>query len=151
MRKGFTLIELLVVISIVGILMAVSVFGLQEARKDSRDARRKADLELIRSGLEIYHSDCGNYPAETYTTNWPATLNGDDTPTSCSSSNQYFVSPSEPISTTGRFYRYYSETGSSYSLCTALEDELTGVDCDGDGGIDSCGTDVECNYKVTSP
>jgi prepilin-type N-terminal cleavage/methylation domain-containing protein len=150
-RNGFTLIELLVVIAIVGILMAMSVFGLQEAREHSRDARRKADLELIRSGLEIYRSDCGNYPLATYTNNWPSILNGDDTPTTCSSSNEYFVSPSDPTASTGRFYRYVSAAGTRYSICAAMEEELPGLDCDDDGTVDSCGTDSQCNYKVVSP
>ncbi|MCK4588676.1 prepilin-type N-terminal cleavage/methylation domain-containing protein, partial [Candidatus Woesebacteria bacterium] len=62
MKKGFTLIELLVVISIIGILLALSIFGLQGARKSARDSKRKADIELIRSGIEIYKADCNVYP-----------------------------------------------------------------------------------------
>ena len=74
-KKGFTLIELLVVISIIGILIAVSIFGLSGARESARDARRKSDLELIRSGLELYRADCNAYPTTavlTYTL--PASL-----------------------------------------------------------------------------
>ena len=47
-NKGFTLIELLVVISIVGILLGLSIFSLQNSKKSGRDAKRKSDLELIR-------------------------------------------------------------------------------------------------------
>jgi prepilin-type N-terminal cleavage/methylation domain-containing protein len=61
-NKAFTLIELLVVISIIGILTGLSIFGLQGAREASRDATRKAALEQIRSGLEIYKADCDSYP-----------------------------------------------------------------------------------------
>src|SRR3989344_5965218 len=70
---GFTLIELLVVISIVGSIIGLSVFGLQGARQSSRHSKRKADLEQIRSGLEIYKSDCDKYPITV-----GSTLNGDD-------------------------------------------------------------------------
>ena len=62
MKKGFTLIELLVVLSIIGVLVGLSIFGLRSARESSRDGTRKADLELIRSGVEIYKADCDNYP-----------------------------------------------------------------------------------------
>ena len=52
---GFTLIELLVTISIIGILIGLSVFGLQGARQSARDAKRKADLDMrlrqVMSGL----------------------------------------------------------------------------------------------------
>jgi prepilin-type N-terminal cleavage/methylation domain-containing protein len=151
MKRGFTLIELLVVVAIVGILMALSVFGLQEARQNSRDARRKADLELVRSGLEIYRSDCGGYPVATYTDNWPTTIVGTGLMTSCEASNNYFTSPADPTASVGRFYKYIS-AGTTYTICAGLEDEdLSDVDCDGDGNSDSCGTDVTCNYKVVSP
>ena len=92
LKTGFTLIELLVVISIIGILMAISLFGLQGARESSRDARRKSDLEMIRSGLEIYKSDCDIYPATLGTS-----LVGSGSPTSCSIANTYISSvPLDP-------------------------------------------------------
>ena len=62
-NRGFTLIELLIVIAIIGIILAISAFGLTGARESSRDAKRKADLETIRGGLELYKSDCNSYPA----------------------------------------------------------------------------------------
>ena len=142
--QGFTLIELLVVISIIGILIALSVFGLTGARESSRDARRKADLELVRSGIEIYHSDCNGYPAATYTTNWPATIVGSGSPTSCLVTNTYLSSPSDPNSPI-RFYRY-SSAGVTYELCASLEQGTVSVTC---GGSSDCGQ--TCNYKVTNP
>ena len=52
---------LLVVIVIISILIGMSVFGIQGARKNSRDARRKSDLEQLRSALELYRADNGGY------------------------------------------------------------------------------------------
>ena len=60
-KKGFTLIELLIVIAIIGILMSLSLFGIQGARKSSRDAKRKTDLESIRTALELFKADNGSY------------------------------------------------------------------------------------------
>ena len=139
---GFTLIELLVVIMIIGILVAISVFGIQGSREAARDARRKADLELIRSGLEIYKSDCGTYPAATYTTNWPSTIVGTGTPAACATTNTYITPPSDP--TTSRNY-YYTSDGTTYSLCASLEQSSAGVP----SGCGSCG--IACNYIVTNP
>jgi len=53
-NKGFTLIEILVVISIIGILIAISIFGLQGSFESARDAKRKSDLKEYQSSLENY-------------------------------------------------------------------------------------------------
>lgn len=144
MKKGFTLIELLVVISIVGILVALSVFGVQGARQASRDAKRKADLELIRSGLEMYRSDCDAYPAALGTS-----LAGSGTPARCAVGNTYIATtPADPMSPNSAYY-YSAPTSSTYLICAALEQAPNpAVDTTGCGG---CGSGVTCNYKVTNP
>ena len=63
MKKGFTLIELLTVMAVIALLVALSLFSFQGARKQGRDAKRKADLETIRSALEIFKADCSVYPS----------------------------------------------------------------------------------------
>lgn len=65
-RKGFTLIELLVVIAIIGVLSAVIITNLQEAKVRALDAKRKGDLVQLRNALEIYfNSHNGTYPPGT--------------------------------------------------------------------------------------
>ncbi len=141
---GFTLIELLVTISIIGILIGLSVFGLQGARQSARDAKRKADLEQIRSAIEIYKADCNKYPASITPL---SPLNGDNTSTSCPDTNTYIdLVPVDPTSP-NRDYKYYSEDGTAYELCAAIEQGGDPVSC---GAISVCGT-VMCNYKVKNP
>lgn len=138
-KSGFTLIELLVVISIIGILIAVSIFGLSGAREAARDARRKSDLQLIQSGLEIYKADCNIYPASLGTS-----VVGSGSPLTCAVANTYIsLIPSDPIVT--NLYRY-AITASGYEICTSLEQGTGTVTC---GGSSNCGK--TCNYKVTNP
>ncbi|PIP57095.1 hypothetical protein COX04_01300 [Candidatus Woesebacteria bacterium CG22_combo_CG10-13_8_21_14_all_45_10] len=134
MKKGFTLIELLVVISIIGILVALSLFGMQGARESSRDARRKADLEMMRSGFELYKSDCNVYPlASEVVKDTP--LKGTATPpSSCATTNIYIsLVPKDPLDP-ARVYTYTRTSTVTYTLCASLENVA--------------GT---CNYTVTNP
>jgi len=62
MKKAFTLIELLVVATIIGLLAAGAAVSYSQFSKQSRDARRKADLEQIRAALEMYKSTNNYYP-----------------------------------------------------------------------------------------
>jgi len=60
--SGFTLIELLVVIAIISLLSSVVLSSLSGARANSRDARRLQDINQIRTALELYYNDNGQYP-----------------------------------------------------------------------------------------
>jgi len=62
-KTGYTLIEILVAISIIAVLTAVGVTSFTSVNKKSRDAKRKSDIEQIRSALEMYRADNGSYPA----------------------------------------------------------------------------------------
>jgi len=62
-KNGFTLIELLVVIAIIGLLASIVMINLNNARAKGRDGRRNADIRTIRSALEMYYDDYGQYPA----------------------------------------------------------------------------------------
>ena len=62
-QKGFTIIELLVVIVIIGILVALALPQLFAAQARGRDSERKNDLKNVKTQLETYFNDNGEYPA----------------------------------------------------------------------------------------
>ena len=60
-NKGFTLIELLVVIAIIGILSAIVLASLSNARTKANDTKVKGQLSGIRAAAEIYYGVNNNY------------------------------------------------------------------------------------------
>lgn len=112
MKKAFTLVELLVALSIMALVMALSLTAFDSTKKSARDGRRKADLESIRSALEIYRSDVGGYPANLnlLVPNYTATL-----PTDPVATQSYVYTPTCPSVCT------------SYTLCATLEVGSTGA------------------------
>lgn len=63
--RGFTLMELLITMGIIVLLMGVGVVSYTQTNKKARDSKRKADIESIRSALELYRTDQGQYPTLT--------------------------------------------------------------------------------------
>lgn len=61
-KRGVTLIELLIVISVAALLVILSSLMLPTLLKKARDARRKADLEIIFVALNNYYSDKNCFP-----------------------------------------------------------------------------------------
>lgn len=153
-KAGFTLIELLVVMSIIGILAGLSLFALSGARESARDGRRKADLEAIRSGLELYRADCNYYLNPGDLPSPPNNLQG-IAPCSPVNSNVYIAEiPGDPLA--GRIYNYQALTCSSgtdcqtYRLWAALEDPPT-LPATCPVPEPSCGSGIPCNYCINNP
>lgn len=146
--RGFTLIEVLVVISLVGILMAISLTAFYSTRKSARDAKRKADLEQIRSALEMYRSDVGAYPTHTASPNNWFYGNSIFYTRGITTDTYLSVAPSDPVFT-NRYY-YNSSSANFYNLCSVLELSTTSLTpIPTPIGCGSCGQN--CNYKVTNP
>ena len=60
-EKGFTLIELLVVIAVIGILAAVILASLNNARDKGGDAGVKSNLASARTQAQLYYEIYGKY------------------------------------------------------------------------------------------
>lgn len=142
-NKGFTLLEMLVVFSIIGILLAFTTGALISARKTSRDAKRKTDLEQLRGAIELFKADNSAYPITTGNIN--PSLNALKGPLPAP---VYIAKlPNDPDATRNYFYVSLL-SGGGYALCAGLENSSSLVpNC----GTRSCGTSVTCNYEVNNP
>lgn len=146
--SGFTLIEVLVVATIIGVLAMVAVTSYASVNKRSRDAKRKSDIEQLRSAIEMYRSDQGYYPAvgtggsfvpvsnlisNLVTAYMPAVPSDPQSPT-----QDYYYQAISPIGTPVNYY--------GYCLCAKLETQTTIT-----SSCTSITLPAECNYGVKSP
>lgn len=109
-NRGFTFIELLVSVTIMAVMMAVAIVSYSNTNLRSRDAKRKADMETIRSALEICRSNYGEYPADIYDS---------VTCTDTDATVTLQATPKDP-KTLG-VYTYSRPTTTTYTLSASLE------------------------------
>lgn len=132
--KGFSFIEILVVVTIIGIISAVGMVTYTEFIKQSRDAKRKGDLEQIRGALEVYKSKNNVYPLS-------ISFGGDLCDPGGCNDGTYLKKIANDPKTGSYVYYYLSATGSDYTLGAHLEQGSTS-DCG-----TNCGGGVQvCNY-----
>lgn len=111
-NHGFSLIELMVVISIIAILSIIGVVVYTGVQKNSRDARRKSDIDAISRALEV---DLANNNRTLYLAPTAALFAGGNL-------------PQDPTNTGTKVYTYtptiaaWPAAGSAtYTICAELE------------------------------
>lgn len=138
--KGISLIELLATISLISILIVTSYLVAPKLIAKANDARRKNDLQKIKTYLEGYYNDVGSYPR---------------TLPDCGQSLVYkdkIILSSFPCDPTTKNSYYYQIKGGeiqSYRLYTLLQnsndESIIKVGCTG-----GCGNDCNYNYGISS-
>ncbi len=148
MKQAFTLIEILVVATIISLLASIAIVSYSQFVKQSRDAKRKADLEQIRAAVEQWRSNNGTYPTGVNAIEFntgSCTANPSGGLVDSSSITYLSKIPNDPQCSSGKPTYYYSSSdGSSYTVGAFLETSSVS----GCGGSGSCGTGYNCNYCV---
>ena len=140
---GFTLIELLVAVSIIGVIVTIGIASFATLNRQSHDAKRKSDIEQIRSALEMYRADNKFYP------------DGGCASTTClaidiqeldGALGDYMPAlPKDPIKTQTYYYRAEEESdGEYYGYCLSANVER-------DIPTETCEPDNDYNWGIRNP
>jgi prepilin-type N-terminal cleavage/methylation domain-containing protein len=139
-QAGFTLVELLIAITVVILLSMAGVASIVTQPPKGRDAKRKADLVVLRDALEHYNLDSNCYPqAGTLTTDL----------------KDYIQSSFPEDPKTGEAFYYDPLPGgatchTSYWIYAKLEN-LNDAAIRETGCSSGCGPGNSYNYRVGSP
>ena len=121
-QKGFTLVELLVVIAIIGILATLLLLQLGVARQRARDAKRIADTNQVRTALELYFDDNGQYPQVAAHTGLVAGL----------VPKYLTLLPLDPLNISPHLYGYAFNGNTKFHLWAELEQWAQALNSDSD-------------------
>ncbi len=111
LRSGFTFIELLVTVTIIIIISVGGMVVFSGSSKKARDSKRRADLEKIRTALELFRQENGIYP-DIPNQNWSAS------PANGLLSRYLDTWPTDP---SGTGYGYCKDTAYTYRVAACFE------------------------------
>ena len=144
LSKGFTLVELLIVVSIIGILASMIITNVTSSRSKADDAKRKSDLNQLKTAMQLYYGDNQGYPGGAGSS-INACGDGDD---ACplagggvmgnSLSGTVYMKESPEYTT-------YAVSGEEYDVCVLLENT---TDPDVADSQDKCGAGSEGEFCV---
>lgn len=146
-RTGFSLVELLITVSIISILIAIGVASYATINRQSRDTKRKSDVEQIRSALEMYRADTGSYPSAG-SGSWVVTSSTADALVGLTPdlvATYLSAIPTDPKASQSYMYLATNGSGGSYygyCISTLLESE---------NPIDTCTPATGQTYGVKNP
>lgn len=163
---GFTLVELLITITIIGILSSIGFSTFSSAQRKAKDTQRKNDLITIAKALEVYNNDYGLYPtsdtgqikgctvdlATEVVCAWGASFQHANT----EPDTIYLIAlPDDPSSSQDYYYEAAGDRKSYqlYARLENIEDSSVPRDEDDNPQVYSntvCGTDIICNFGVSS-
>ncbi|MDO8451446.1 MAG: prepilin-type N-terminal cleavage/methylation domain-containing protein [bacterium] len=130
--RGFTLVELIIVIAIIAVLAVVAISTFGGAQRNSRDARRRADIKQIQNAAERFFEICLAYPVSPDAFD---NMGAGCTGVGAGGIGQYLSDrsqfPRDPRATAadgfrGR-YEVASATTTSYQVCADLEVDPSGL------------------------
>jgi prepilin-type N-terminal cleavage/methylation domain-containing protein len=155
--SGFTLIEIILVMAVSSVLLASGIALINPSFQLNRgnDARRKSDLLSIRSALEQYNGDNGDYPGSVGWCSQISDASKADVKTSLLSYMQKVPQDPKYAGTTKDYYYWHYESG-QYRLYAVLDNasdtaastQIQANDIAGSGA--SCPSNIAYNYKNDS-
>ncbi len=156
MKSSFTLIEILIVIIILGIITSVISLNFILSIKKGRDAKRKADLNQIKTALELYYEDKKAYPTKNPLPETYGFVFGGEFIDSSNNKVYMKVIPNDPIF--GRNY-YYDSDGSYFKLYACLENDQQTLPYQSNPSSFICNTrcknkennTIPCIFGISSP
>lgn len=120
--------ELLITVSIISILISIGIASYATINKQSRDTKRKGDIEQIRAALEMYRATNGSYPSSG-SGSWVVASSASDATVGLTPllvSTYIPVVPQDPKSAQNYMYIATNASGGSYygyCLSTSMESE----------------------------